>query len=131
MVKILSLHAEVEILSLLHIIFQRAGYEHVHTTSSEEALAILRQGDIDLLIQNLMRPIINGCDFYNLLKNDENLRHTPVLIVSAINPMLACQECRNLIDDLYPEHYLLMPFSPHVLLNIVKQILAESTQTAA
>jgi DNA-binding response OmpR family regulator len=129
--KILSLHAESEILNLLHIFLRRAGYEHLYTTSSETAFSILREGGVDLLIQNLMRPDINGCEFYDIMLADDLLRHTPVLIVSAINPLTYPEICSNIIHNLYPDHYLLMPFSPRVLLSMVRKALSESAMSTA
>ena len=131
MAKILSLHAESEILNLLHIFLRRAGHEHLSTTSSETALSILKEGGIDLFIQNLMRPDINGCEFYDIMLADGRLRHIPVLIVSAISPLTYPEICANIIQDLYPDHYLLMPFGPQVLSSTVSKILAKSATSAA
>jgi adenylate cyclase len=124
--KILSLHAESEILNLLHIFLRRAGHEHLFTTNSETALSTLREGRIDLFIQNLMRPDINGCEFYDIMLADDHLRYIPVLIVSTINPLTYPRICANIIQDLYPDHYLLLPFSQQVLSSKISKILSAS-----
>lgn len=126
MAKILSLHTESEILSLLHIILKRAGHEHVFTTKSRTALDILYKETIDLFIQNLMRPDINGCEFYAMMQEDKRLRHIPVLIISAINPLTYPELCFHVIRDLYPNRYLLMPFSPQQLVATTSRILSEA-----
>lgn len=126
MTKILSLHAESEILNLLQIILKRAGYEHLFTTDSSTALNILQKENIDLLIQNLMRPDINGCEFYDIMQDNQHLREIPVLIISAINPLTYPELCFRVIQDLYPHHYLLLPFRPQQLLSTVDTILAET-----
>ena len=127
--KILSLHTDPDILNLLHLILERAGYEHLYTSDTQTALSILRQEPIDLLIQNLMRPDINGCEFYEMMQNDEQLRNTPVLIISALNPTLIPETYFNMISKLYPHHYLVMPFSPQTLIKTVQSILAEPQTT--
>lgn len=124
--KILSLHAESEILNLLQIILERAGYEHLLTTNSRTALRILQKENVDLLIQNLMRPDINGCEFYDIMQEDERLRRIPVLIISAINPLTYPELCFRVIQDLYPNHYLLLPFKPQTLLSTVNKTLTEA-----
>lgn len=131
MAKILSLHAESEILNLLDIFLHRAGFEHLSTNSSEKALSTLREGDIDLFIQNLMRSDINGCEFYDIMLADDRLRHIPVLIVSAISPLTYPEICSNIIQNLYPNHYLLMPFSSQVLISTISKILSESATSTA
>jgi DNA-binding response OmpR family regulator len=125
--KILSLHAESDILNLLQIILERAGYEHLFTTDSETALKILQTEKVDLFIQNLMRPDINGCKFYDIMQDDKELRHIPVLIVSAINPLTYPDICFRIIQNLYPDYYLLMPFKPQILLSAINRILSEAT----
>lgn len=131
MVKILSLHAESEILSLLQIILERAGYEHLYTSNSRTALDILKNQNIDFLIQNLMRPDINGCKFYDIMQEDQCLRHIPVLIVSTLNPMTYPELCFRVIRDLYPDRYLLMPFSPQKLVSTINSILSETDKSTA
>ncbi len=126
MTTILSLHPEAEILKLLHLILTRAGYTHLCADDSETALAFLRHEHIDLLIQNLMRPKINGCALYQILQNDEKLRSIPVLIVTSLNPAYVPETCADLINKLYPDNYLIMPFSPQTLIKVVKNILARS-----
>ncbi len=126
MAKILSLHAEPEILSLLQTVLKRAGHEALCTTNSRTALDILRNETIDLFIQNLMRPDINGCEFYAMMQEDKQLRHIPVLITSAINPLTYPELCHRLIQDLYPHRYLLMPFSPQKLVSTTSRILSEA-----
>lgn len=131
MARILSLHAEAEILSLLHIVLERAGHEHLFTANSRAALDILKKGNIDLFIQNLMRSDINGCEFYAIMQEDDQLRHIPVLIVSAISPLTYPELCFRVIQDLYPDRYLLMPFSPQTLVSTTSRILSEVAVSAA
>ena len=125
--KILSLHAETDILNLLHTILDRAGYEHLFTTNSGTALSILQSEKVDLFIQNLMRPDINGCEFYDIMLDEEELQHIPVLIVSSINPLTYPDICFRVIENLYTDHYLLMPFSPKELLSTISRILSMAT----
>ncbi|MGC9394713.1 MAG: response regulator [Anaerolineae bacterium] len=129
MTKILSLHGETDILNLLQTILARAGYEHLFTTNSETALEILQSENVDLFIQNLMRPDVNGCEFYDILQDDKKLRHIPVLIISAINPLTYPEICFHVIQNLYPDHYLFMPFSPKALLATISRILYETIPT--
>ncbi len=130
MSQILSLHNETEVLLLLHTILTRGGYEHIYTTSNDEALSILHQAPVALLIQNVMRPTIDGCDFYQSLKKDEMLTEIPILIVTTVHAELLKREAKLLIADLYPHAYLSMPFSPHKLLQVVKSLLEQTPESS-
>ncbi len=123
MPKILSLDIEKDILKLLNTIFERAGYEHIYTTNSDEALAILNSGDIDLFTQNIIRAQPNGCEFYQLMQSDEDLHTIPMLIISSVDPLNLPQKHFNVIAPLYPDYFISMPFSKKTLLNRVKKIL--------
>jgi DNA-binding response OmpR family regulator len=51
--------------------------------ASKEALSILRNEPVDLLIQDIMRPDMDGWTFYRMMKSEETLRNVPVLIATA------------------------------------------------
>jgi two-component system phosphate regulon response regulator PhoB len=123
MQRILSLDAETEVLDLLQAILERAGYEHIRTYSNDEALKILQIHKIDLITQNIMRPKANGCEFYQTLQADETLKGIPILIITPLNPFALPKVCWGMVKDLYPDHYICMPFSPHELLSIVRRTL--------
>ena len=127
MPRILSLDAEPEILALLHTIIQHIGYEHLYTTSNEQALDLLRSGNIDLFTQNIMRCHTNGCEFYQLMQNSPDLKHIPVLIISSLDPIDLPASCSEIITHLYPQHYITMPFSPKKLKNAIKHTLNQVT----
>lgn len=58
------------------------GYQITCVTDSYEALSVLREEPIDLFIQDILRPDINGFELYWLMKSEEKLRDIPVLILS-------------------------------------------------
>jgi len=124
MPRILSLDTKPEILELLHTVIQRAGYEHMYATSNEQALDTLRQGNIDLFTQNIMRFGTNGCEFYQSTQNSPDLKDIPVLIISSLDPIALPDACFAMIANLYPHHYVAMPFSPKKLRAVIKNELA-------
>jgi len=82
MPRIVSLNDEEGILAIIHLFLERKGYQHLETTDSRHALSILRQEPIDLLIQDMLRPDINGFELYWMMKSEEKLRDIPILIYS-------------------------------------------------
>ena len=116
MTRILSLDDEPEILPLIGLILKLAGYDHLCTTSNTEALAALHNQPIDLFTQDLLRPDMDGWEFYQIMKADEELRSIPVLCISATfglaNQMTAFIE--NLAK--HGDDYIAKPFGPEGLL---------------
>jgi DNA-binding response OmpR family regulator len=120
MPRILSLDDELGMVELLRLILERAGYEHVGTTDHDTALSILRSEPIDLFTQDLMRPDMDGWEFYELMQSDEKLREIPVLIISAnaqgIEGMLSPRPHEA-------DGYIIKPFGPQELMAEVQRIL--------
>jgi CheY-like chemotaxis protein len=123
MTRILSLDDEPEILSLIGLVFELAGYEHLYTTNNTEALAILHNQPIDLFTQDLLRPDMDGWEFYQIMKADEELRSIPVLCISATfgpaNQMTA------FIESLgeYRDDYVAKPWGPEELLPAITRMM--------
>ena len=119
MTRILSLDDDSEMLKLLGLILELAGYEHLRTTNSHEALSLLRGEPIDLFTQDCLRPDIDCLEFYQLMKSDVSLRTIPVLFISAGSRPEIAAECRAT----YGDDYLVKPFSPPELLATVAGLL--------
>ncbi|MFA4973181.1 MAG: response regulator [bacterium] len=60
------------------------GYAVTKARDGAEALEKLKKGGYDLVILDLMMPKFNGYDFCNAVKNDESLRGTPILVLTAV-----------------------------------------------
>jgi two-component system response regulator RpaA len=119
MVRILSLSYESEMLELLSLILDLAGYELLRTTDAEKALSILRNQEIDLFTQDIMRPGIDGWELYRMMKDDKELCSIPVLFFSVARPSKLATDCYLPHGD----EYLTLPFAPQELLRTVAEIL--------
>lgn len=80
---------------LLARVLQRKGHKVSVAASGKEAIEILRQQEFDLVLMDFIMPEMNGYEALRVIKEDERLRHTPVVIVSALNTVheiVACIE---------------------------------------
>jgi CheY-like chemotaxis protein len=151
--RILSLNDMPEFLKLCHFILEREGYQHLYTTNADKALSILQQEPIDLFIQDIDRPTMNGFELYWLMKSKRELWDIPILIVSAWHPVvvttpvlagkilegLRCVEFKGTHPEyqralsavagitkanvLYVEGYIRPPYTVHELLSTIREIL--------
>ncbi len=81
-------------------------------TNGVEALALLKNHQIDLVLLDVMMPEMNGRQVLKTIKGDTSLRHIPVIMITALDDMDSTAECiENGAED-----YILKPFNP-VLLN--------------
>ena len=118
--RVLSLDDDPEMLKLLGLMFELAGYEHLRVTEDERALSILSSEPIDLFTQDWIRPAcLGGLALYERLKADEQLRHIAVLFISAGQRPAFAEQCWAT----YGDGYLIKPFAPPALLQAVETVL--------
>jgi CheY-like chemotaxis protein len=116
----LSLDDDPEMLKLLGLMFELAGYEHLRVTEDERALETLRDEPVDLFTQDCLRlQCQGGLALYERLKADEDLRDIPVLFISAGRRPAFADQCWAT----YGDGYLIKPFSPPALLQAVEIVL--------
>jgi two-component system chemotaxis response regulator CheY len=93
--------------------------EFCEAAHGEEALALLRQRWMDVVLTDINMPRMNGEEFVRQLENDELLRTIPVIVVSTdashtrVQRMLA----------LGAKGYVTKPFVPEALRDQVEKVL--------
>jgi CheY-like chemotaxis protein len=80
-------------------------------TNGFEALDVMRIQSFDLVLLDIMMPRMNGYQVLEAMRDDESLRHTPVVVISAVNDMNSVIKC----VQLGAADYLFKPFDPVLL----------------
>jgi adenylate cyclase len=92
----------------------------VHTAENgEEGLRKARELHPDLIVSDVMMPVMNGYEMTQKIKEDEELKRTPVLMLTAK------AEIANKIEGLEygADDYLTKPFNSKELLTRIKSLL--------
>lgn len=92
---------------LLARIIASPEYRLDFAADGQEALTRLAADDYDLVIVDIMMPILNGYEMLTKLKADEKLRHIPVIVISALSDMDTVVRC----IEVGAEDYLTKPFN--------------------
>jgi CheY-like chemotaxis protein len=73
-------------------------HKYTEAQNAELALKILKNKDNypDIILLDLNMPKITGIDFLRIIKNNENLRHIPVIILTTSNNKKDLLECFKL-----------------------------------
>jgi DNA-binding response OmpR family regulator len=117
---ILCIDDEPDMLELLTIILKRTGVKVSGVNNGIDGLRMIAETKPDLVILDLMMPFMGGWEVYQQIKADENIRHIPVIIVTA----KAQQVDRVLgIHIAKVEDYITKPFSPSELVASVTRVL--------
>jgi two-component system, OmpR family, response regulator CpxR len=75
------------------------GYNVAAAGNGEQALHELREhGHPDLMLLDLMMPVMSGWELLEILQGNADLSRIPVVIVSAMNAPGACEHLAKPID---------------------------------
>ena len=66
-------------------ILKKEGFDVVETENGKEALAVLENTKIDLILMDLMMPEMNGYEATEIIKNDDKISHIPLIIISTLS----------------------------------------------
>jgi phosphoserine phosphatase RsbU/P len=90
---------------------KRLGHTVAMAEDGRQALDLLHLTSFDLVLLDVMMPAMNGYEVLEYLKNDDQLRHLPVIMISALTEMESVVRC----IELGAEDYLPKPFDPVLL----------------
>jgi adenylate cyclase len=90
----------------------REGYTNLATAADgREALELLQLKPFDLVLLDIMMPNMNGYEVLEHMKASAELRHIPVIMISAVDEFDSVVRC----IELGAEDYLPKPFNPTLL----------------
>ncbi|HKS38304.1 MAG TPA: adenylate/guanylate cyclase domain-containing protein [Verrucomicrobiae bacterium] len=91
---------------------ERQGHKVIAAENGRKALELLESTKVDLVLLDILMPELDGLQTLERLKGDNALRHTPVIMLSALDEIDSVVRCIEIGAD----DYLPKPFNP-VLLN--------------
>ncbi len=118
--KILIVEDDITILQLVVFKLKNAGYDVFTADNGVKAMDIVTSNTIDLILLDMMMPVMSGKEFLLSLKSNENYKSIPVVILTART--LEQEIVEGL--SLGAEDYIKKPFSPQEVTARVKAILA-------
>lgn len=119
MKKILIVDDEPNIVMTLEYTFKKSNYEVFIARDGQEALDILKTNFPDVIILDIMMPMVDGFATLEQIRKDENLKHTKVLFLSAKNKESDIEKGLALGADVY----MTKPFSIKKVVEKVEELL--------
>ncbi len=90
---------------------QRQGYRTEEAANGEEALDRIATERFDLVLLDIMMPVMDGFEVLARMRADRHMRTVPVVVISALNEM----ESAVRAIEMGAEDYLFKPFDPVLL----------------
>jgi two-component system phosphate regulon response regulator PhoB len=117
--RILVVEDEPDLLALVRINLEQAGFEVETAENGNDALAALRRAPPDLMILDLMLPDVPGTEICRRVRGSDELSELPVIMLTA-----KADEVDRVVGlELGADDYVTKPFSPRELTLRVRAVL--------
>ena len=124
---ILVVDDEPALLRLMEFVLAKQGHAMLTATNGEEALEMIRSQRPDLIVLDIMMPKLDGYQVAEAIRADDDLKHTPIIMLSA----KAQEEDIERGVAAGVDRYVTKPFSPDELATIVSDHLVPNGGDAA
>lgn len=116
--KLLVIEDHADIRLYLKVLFAST-YNIIMAENGEEGVKIARKELPDLIITDVMMPIMNGFECCRILKEDLKTCHIPIILLTAL---VGDEDVVKGIE-LGADDYILKPFNPEILRTKVKRLI--------
>jgi DNA-binding response OmpR family regulator len=115
---------EPSIVVSLEFLLKGAGYDVAIARDGGEALRVVEERKPDLLILDIMLPVVNGFEVCRRIRQDPGLQHVPILLLTARGR--ESEIAKGLA--LGATAYMTKPFATRELIRTIADLLAGSAR---
>jgi len=123
---VLTIEDQPDIRRLIRMTLEFKGFKVIEAGDGARGLELARSALPDLILLDVMMPGISGLTVANTLAADPKLRAIPVVMLSALGTSGDVEAGMST----GVRSYLVKPFGPVALLELVGKLIAESPATA-
>jgi two-component system alkaline phosphatase synthesis response regulator PhoP len=122
--KVLVIDDDADILELLIYNLEKEGYEVKSAANGLEGIETAKQFMPDLILMDIMMPIMDGIEAGKVIKNTEKLKHIHLLYLTA----RAEEYSEVAAFEVGADDYLTKPIKPRALLSRINAFFRKETQ---
>ena len=115
---ILIVDDEFGLAEMLREMLRESGYDVTLAINGKLALEILGEGKVDLVLTDMMMPVMDGAELATAMRRDALHRGTPIIMMTSLPTALP--QPNGLFDAV-----LRKPFTPDLLLETMASCLAD------
>lgn len=125
--KVLVIDDDADILELLIYNLEKEGYEVKFAANGLEGIEAAKQFMPDLILMDIMMPIMDGIEAGKIIKNTEKLKHIHLLYLTA----RAEEYSEVAAFEVGADDYLTKPIKPRALLSRINAFFRKETQKSS
>src|SRR6476620_8868403 len=111
----------------LKVVLTGFGHEVIEAVDGAQALSRTREQKPQLVITDLLMPVMTGFEFVKQLRSEPAIADTPVAFYTAT---YRSSEAHRLADACGVTEVLPKPTSPSVLIDVVNRLLGQASKAA-
>ncbi len=120
--KVLLVDDKAENLYLLKSLLSGNGFVVEQALNGEEALKIAREKHPDMIVSDILMPVMDGFALCHEVKTDESLKDTPFVFYTA---SYLDQRDKELALNLGVDRYIIKPQEPEDLLQVFQEVMSQ------
>lgn len=120
--KILLADDEEDVRDIVRMFLEGEGYEVVTAYDGLEALSMVETENPDLILLDVMMPVMSGIEVARRLRGNHATSQIPVIMLSAAAQTESIKQC----IAAGAKDYVVKPFQPTKLEEIIRRVLAGS-----
>lgn len=118
---ILIVHDEPDILRLTSLRLKKLGFDVITAVDGREAIHVVKSEKPDLILLDLALPLLSGDEVCKKIKNNEKLKHIPIILFTASSNTMTAEKAKRFGAD----DYIVKPFDPDELSAKIDNALTE------
>ncbi|MGL4654411.1 MAG: response regulator transcription factor [Sarcina sp.] len=123
--RILIVDDEMHIRELIKFNLEKNGFKTLQAADGKEAVELAKERQVDLIILDLMLPVMDGFEVCKEIRRDHVIGNTPIIMLTAKG-----EEIDKIVGlEIGADDYMTKPFSVRELVARVKAQLRRSTGT--
>ncbi len=122
MTRILNVDDNAQNRYMLETLLKGYGYEVILAKNGKEALKSAKTNPPDLIISDILMPVMDGFDLCRQCKSDDRLKQIPFIFYTATYTE---QKDEEFALSLGAERFVIKPKEPEILVQIVSEVLKE------
>ncbi len=96
--------------------------EELHKAGNgQEGLEILRAHPVDLVFSDIHMPVMDGVAMIDAIKNDENLKEIPIIVVSSEGS----QQRLDYLKNIGIKAFIQKPFTPEAISEAIELVMGD------
>jgi CheY-like chemotaxis protein len=118
--RILVIDDEPDMCRAVRLVLESKGHLVTISHDGYQGWAVARRQRPDLIVLDIMMPVMDGYGVLDMLQEDDRTRAIPTVVISALRASEAAERCRSLGAVAYVEK----PFDWDDLIDVVEGVLS-------